>query len=299
MDTPKTPEEKQAYMEQLSKTIAEANQDIREATAGRYSGSYDGQGSELYYPGLMMPDAGYEDASIANQYKNMREADKAYREVGIVRNVIDIMTDFASEGLNIVHPVAAQERFYRAWAKKVHLDEIIRQILQGLYKWGNVGLFRFLGKVPLKTRKEMMAKARELFAQGKDKEALKAFFKQDTTFAKARIPVRYSCIPPFRIKIWGTLLFNERKYFFRMTSADMERFRDPKIASELEKKLMEQMPEEARELFATDGMILLPVENFSMFHYKRDCARLWADPLLLPIMDDLRYKKVLRRLDVS
>ncbi|MCI0565089.1 MAG: hypothetical protein MN733_42020, partial [Nitrososphaera sp.] len=119
------------------------------------------------------------------------------------------------------------------------------------------------------------------------------------TFAKARIPVRYSCIPPFRIKIWGTLLFNERKYFFRMTSADMERFRDPKIASELEKKLMEQMPEEARELFATDGMILLPVENFSMFHYKRDCARLWADPLLLPIMDDLRYKKVLRRLDVS
>ena len=284
--------------QELSQAIAKANEEIMAAGANGFTGSGFDRG--IFAPSTTTPHGGFQDHNHSLQIKNMREADKAYREVGIVRNVIDIMTDFASEGLTIDHSVESQERFYKSWAKKVDISELTRQILQGMYKWGNVGVFKFWGKIRPKTKKEMMAKARELFSEGKDKEATKAFFRDNTKFSKARIPVRYSCIPPFRVRIFGTILFNDRKHFYNISSLDRMKLENPEAnASDLEKKLIDNMPPEIRKRLMLDGFIELPEENFRMFHYKRDCSRLWADPLILPIMDDLRYKKLLRRLDMS
>ena len=44
----------------------------------------------------------------------------AYDRVGIIRNVIDLMADFAGQGINIVHPNKRIEKFFRAWFKKVN-----------------------------------------------------------------------------------------------------------------------------------------------------------------------------------
>ncbi len=241
----------------------------------------------------------FQDGNQTNIVKIMRESDKAYREVGIVRNVIDLMTDFTSEGLNIHHPIASQERFYRAWAKKVGMEEVAKQTLRGMYKWANVGIFRFWGKIKPKTRREMMSKARELFAQGKDKEAIKAFFREDKTFKKGRIPIRYSCLPPFRIRIFGSLLFNTRVYFYLFPENDKMKIMNAENAGSFEKELIENLPKSLRERIGRDSQVQLPDESFTMVHFKRDCSRLWADPLILPIMNDLRFKQVLRRMDIS
>jgi hypothetical protein len=242
---------------------------------------------------------GFQDHNQAQVRKHMRSADKAYREVGIVRNVIDIMTDFAAEGLNVHHPVPAQERFYRAWLKKVNMQVVAKQILQGMYKWGNIGVFKFWGKIRPKTRKEMMAKARRLFAEGKNKEALRAFFRKSIV-KKSKIPVRYVPLAPFRIRIHGSVLFPDREYFYHFSQLDRMKFSEPeKHASPFELKLLKEMEPQRRVELSDSGFILLPDENFDMFHYKRDASRLWADPLILPIMQDLRYKQVLRRLDIS
>ena len=293
-----TPEKLKAQNLELAAAIKAANEEVMAAGAGGFTGSGGHRG--IFGPGATTVHGGFQDHNHSLQVKNMREADKAYREVGVVRNVIDIMTDFASEGLEMSHPIAAQERFYQAWAKKVNIQEVTRQLLQGMYKWGNVGLFRFWGKVRPTTRKEMMSKARELFAQGKDKEATKAFFRDNKKFQKSRIPVRYSCIPPFRIRIHGTVLFNDRHYWYHLSSLDRQKLLTPEqSATELERKLMRELTPEVREDINRDGLVVLPEDNFQMLHYKRDCSRLWADPLILPIMDDLRYKKLLRRLDMS
>lgn len=45
---------------------------------------------------------------------------QAYDKVGIVRNVIDLMGDFASQGLTLVHPNKSIERFYRKWFENVN-----------------------------------------------------------------------------------------------------------------------------------------------------------------------------------
>jgi hypothetical protein len=241
----------------------------------------------------------FQDGNQTKIVQIMREADKAYREVGIVRNVIDLMTDFTSEGLNVHHPVAQQERFYRAWIKKVGMEEIAKQTLRGMYKWANVGIFRFWGKIKPKTRKEMMAKARELFAQGENKEGVKAFLRDDKTFKKGRIPIRYSCLPPFRIRIFGSLLFDTRVYYFAFPENDKMRILNPQGASTWERKLIDNLPDSLKQRISRDAQVQLPEENFTMVHFKRDCSRMWADPLILPIMNDLRFKQVLRRMDIS
>jgi hypothetical protein len=302
-NTEPTREELIAQDLELTSAILKANESLQGGSSmfrDRGGKALGGNHYSPYSQSLGMGGSQFQDGNHTQIIKIMREADKAYREIGIVRNVIDLMTDFTSEGLNVHHPVAAQERFYRAWMNKVAMEEVAKQTLRGLYKWANVGIFRFWGKIKPKTRKEMMAKARELFAQGKDKEAVKAFFREDTTFKKGFIPVRYSCLPPFKVRIFGSLLFNTRDYYYAFAENDRQKLVKPdKLANPYEKKLIKNLPDSLKERINRDGQIQLPHDNFTMVHFKRDCSRVWADPLVLPILNDLRFKLVLRRMDIS
>ena len=47
----------------------------------------------------------------------------AYDKVGIIRNVIDLMGDFGSQGISLVHENKSAERFFNQWFKKVNGKE--------------------------------------------------------------------------------------------------------------------------------------------------------------------------------
>jgi hypothetical protein len=70
--------------------------------------------------------------------KQQKEAIKmcmaAYDRVGIIRNVIDLMADFAGQGINIVHPNKRIEKFFRAWFQKVNGRERTERFLNTLYR---------------------------------------------------------------------------------------------------------------------------------------------------------------------
>ena len=54
--------------------------------------------------------------SVSNKQKKIiKMSMQAYDRVGIIRNVIDLMSDFASQGLTLVHPNRTIEKFYRKW----------------------------------------------------------------------------------------------------------------------------------------------------------------------------------------
>ncbi len=61
-----------------------------------------------------------------------------YRKIGMVRNIIDLMTDFASEGLELQHTVKSQEQFYRVWAEKADLPGRLHDFMKLLMRDGNV-----------------------------------------------------------------------------------------------------------------------------------------------------------------
>ena len=38
-----------------------------------------------------------------------------YDRVGVVYNIVNLMSDFAANGIELVHPVKSQERFFQKW----------------------------------------------------------------------------------------------------------------------------------------------------------------------------------------
>jgi hypothetical protein len=60
----------------------------------------------------------------------------AYLDYGIVKNIVDLYADFATEDIDIEHPDASVKNFYRAWADKVGLKERVHSMFCNLLVCG-------------------------------------------------------------------------------------------------------------------------------------------------------------------
>ena len=66
----------------------------------------------------------------------------AYFGYGIVRNIVDLYSDFATEGIAIEHPDASVRNFYRTWACKVGLEERCHNMFLNLFIAGQTFVHR-------------------------------------------------------------------------------------------------------------------------------------------------------------
>ena len=66
----------------------------------------------------------------------------AYDKVGIIRNIVDLMGDFGSQGISVVHSDRTAEKFFGLWFKKVDGKERSERFLNNLYRTGNVIVYR-------------------------------------------------------------------------------------------------------------------------------------------------------------
>ena len=71
----------------------------------------------------------------------------AYDKVGIVRNIIDLMGDFGSQGINIVHENKSVEKFFQQWFRKIDGKERSERFLNNLYRTGQVFLYKSYANV--------------------------------------------------------------------------------------------------------------------------------------------------------
>jgi hypothetical protein len=79
----------------------------------------------------------------------------AYDRVGIIRNVIDLMGDFSSQGITLVHPNKNIEKFYKKWFVKVSGKARSERFLNTLYRCGNVIIKRRTAKLSARKEQEM------------------------------------------------------------------------------------------------------------------------------------------------
>ncbi len=66
----------------------------------------------------------------------------AYLGYGVVRNIIDLYADFATEGIEIDHPDESVRNFYRTWATKVDIRDRVHSMFLNLFVAGNVFVHR-------------------------------------------------------------------------------------------------------------------------------------------------------------
>ena len=194
--------------------------------------------------------------AIPKKYdKIIEKIDKVYGSLSIVRNVIDLMSDFASEGIEIVHPVPAVERFYKDWFKKVNGIDRSERFLSGLYRHGMVVTRQFNADVKYKELEDKVAIG----------ENIKVL--EDRKIKPSNIPIKYLFYNP--------ATFHHTNYH--------EINQKPKYQVKVPKALSSNQSFVGFNSFNTE-LVELPADRVHVSYYKKDDWTPKPLPLLYPVI---------------
>lgn len=230
---------------------------------------------EYYRPNERIPTA----RSQEDYRQIMIMCRKAYERVGVIHSVIDMMSEFAADGIEIIHPDHGPNEFYKAWRRKVNLDDRAERFLSWLYKNGNTVVRRKFAKV-----------------KNKDFSDIRKLDDPGT----GRIPIEYVFYDPATIELVGGeigALSDKKEYALRIPFVLFDGLRSPK--NELERQVYESLPREIKDAIAGktgDGLFYLPIPSDKIFvaHYKKDDCDIWAKSFIYSILDDVFYNDKLK-----
>ena len=228
------------------------------------------------------------EAVPTKQKRIIKMCMQAYDKVGIIRNVIDLMGDFSSQGLTIVHPNKAIERFYRKWFDSVDGLGRSERFLNYLYRCGNVIVKRRTARV--NKRKEQELK-RSSAAPDMDIEKLK--------ITKREIPWKYDFLNPLAVDIKNQagLFTGDIEYVLKVsknTASSLLTTYQGRTGpnSALPQDIISRFKQGDRE-------IVLDKDKLGVFHYKKDDWNLWANPMIYAILDDIIMLEKMKLADIA
>lgn len=217
----------------------------------------------------------------------------AYKRIGIIRNIIDLMADFATQGIDLNHPNERIEKWYKEWFRRVGGKERSERFVNLLYRCGNVIVQRHTAKIPVKVEDEMRR------AQAKPDIKIDDEVKLD----KREIPWKYV----FRNPLTTDVICEELSAFVGHESFSfciqiprmlIQKVMFPK--TENEKKLVAALPETVRQGIK-DGLKYIPLDSDKVrsFYYKRDDWEVWASPMTYAILPDLQMLQKMKLADLA
>jgi hypothetical protein len=246
-------------------------------------------------PGLTRNDyyAFRPDESIPKKIKLIiYKAEDIYQRVGLVKNVIDLMGDFAVQGVRLVHENKRIEKFYKTWFKKINGKDRSERFLNNLYKTGNIIIHKQTAKISLKVTKDLYKSvgAPDLKLQTTDT------FKIE----KKEIPWKYTFIDPIYVECAGGSLssfVSNKRYELILPAALRKTINSPKTESE--KQVISTLPSAIIEAAKTRKPYPLDPSKTLVFHYKKDDWQAWAYPMIYAIMDDITVIEKLKLADMA
>ena len=207
----------------------------------------------------------------------------AYEKVGIIKNVIDLMGDFGSQGISLVHTDKNTQKFYRRWWEEVCGSERSERFLNTLFRCGNVVIKRRYAKLNKATQKKM--------TRGDDDVII-----TKENISRRRIPFVYDFLNPINIDIVGgrTALFTgNKKYRMKLSSHIKKSYEAKEIP-------INELSDEIQKAFKNgDDHIDLNSEDLMVYHYKKDDWQLWSHPMINSILDDITMLEKMKLADMS
>ena len=233
-----------------------------------------------------------EEAVPKRQQEAIRMCMAAYDKVGIIRNVIDLMADFAGQGITIVHPNKRIEKFFRAWFQKVNGKERTERFLNTLYRCGNVVVKRRTAKINKRTEKQLRSMA------DADMEVI------DLKVNRREIPWKFDFLNPLSVEVIGNELatfVGQPQYALKVS----------KLVRGLAKRGLTQNTPHHKNLTAMlppdileaikNGQNVVPLdpEKVSVYYYKKDDWLVWSNPMIYAILDDIIMLEKMKLADIS
>ena len=226
------------------------------------------------------------------QKEAIRMCMQAYDKVGIIRNVIDLMADFAGQGINIVHPNKRIEKFFRAWFNKVNGIERSERFLNTLYRCGNVVVKRRTAKISRKVERDLKS------AASPDMEALVR------NVTKKEIPWKFDFLNPMSIEVIGDELatFVGQPQYALKVSKLVRGLANKGIMTDspYHKNIQALLPPDiVKSIKEGESVIPLDPEKVSVHYYKKDDWLVWANPMIFAILDDIIMLEKMKLADIS
>jgi hypothetical protein len=229
-----------------------------------------------------------EEAVPTRQKRILKMSMDAYDRVGIIRNVIDLMGDFASQGVDIVHPNKAIERFYKRWFQQVKGVEKSERFLNYLYRCGNVVIKKRTAKINAAKEDELRR------AAGADIDIV------NTKIIKREIPWQYDFLNPLTVDVlnyYNGMFLGDPIFIMNLSKTTYDTFTASDVTgkqtfSKLPPDIQKQVSEGKRQL-------RLDPETLEVFYYKKDDWLVWANPMLYAILDDLIMLEKMKLADLA
>lgn len=216
------------------------------------------------------------------------ECERVYRKVGVIRNIIDLMGDFASQGVRVVCEDKKEEKIYRKWFKKVAGQDRSERFLNNLYRTGNVYVRIITGKATITVRRDMRAEA-----------------APDTTIEKEEIlkselPCRYVFLDPRTVGVVGGALANfsgDFNYELIIPPALRRLITSPKNPAE--KEIINKLPADILAAASQNKPYVLPKGKVRAFYYKKDDWCQFGSPMIEGILSDINILEKLKLADMA
>jgi len=206
----------------------------------------------------------------------------SYRRIGLIRNAIDLMGDFACQGVRLVHQNKRVEKFYNEWFSRVRGKETSERLCNLLFREANVPIRMRTAKVNKQKRLEMQ---RSVASPDMNADI------KISDFSKGELPWQYSFLDPLTIELIGgpvAVLADQRQYMVKLPRNLTNLIRKYRNSNNpLERELLNQLSPEILQAAESNQGVLLPPEKTFVYFYKKDDWQEWADPMTYACFNDL------------
>lgn len=222
----------------------------------------------------------------------MKACMKAYSKTGIIRNVVDLMSDFGCQGIQLKHKNKRMQKFWKKWFKKVNGKERSERFLNYLYRCGQVYIYRSYSKLTPKQVKDLRASAYDIT------------YKDDPKVDKRQIPLRYTFMNPLKIEVVSPELcgFVDKPVLVMKSSSSaattLSSIYDATKNDSLKEKVKERIPADLKDKLK-NGYLDLDDDKIEVFYYKKDDWEPYAEPFTYSVMDDLITLQKMKLADLS
>lgn len=232
--------------------------------------------------------AGMLPYSFSNDGVYIREAielcQKAYANVPIFRNAIDLMSEFSNGDIFFDGGTEKSKDFFYRWMRKIRIWDLKDQFFREYYRSGNIFIYRVDGKFDLE-----------------DFKKLSTMYAAEGDITENKIPLKYILLNPFDIVAKRASSFDATSYEKVLSEYDLERLRNPQTDEDTE--LLNSFSEEDKKTiqkggFAKNGLkIKIDPKKLHFAFYKKQDYEPFAIPFGFPSLQDINAKLELKKMD--
>lgn len=227
--------------------------------------------------------SGIQDKSTISVRDSIMLCQKAYWNVAIVRNVIDMMTEFSISDVYLKGGNAKSRKFFNDWLKTINVWDLQDQFYRERYRSGNNFILELTSKL-----------------KDKDIRTINKTFELSLSAAAAvEIPYKFVFLNPADIVADNGLTFNNGIYYRVLQGNVLARLRKPQ--TDVDKLMYKELPEETKKQIKSLSLVLLPLntENVTAIFYKKQDYEAMAIPMVYPVLDDIEFILELKKMDLA